>query len=427
MNRSLSDYLEQSLFGTYALFVFGCTFSIALAQSALGISTLLFLGIIAITRYNPFVRSLNFFYLPVSLYLIWMLLAALIAPSPIDSLSNLREEWLFAAVPIGIFLFNNEKYRNRLILIFAAGVILVGIYACCQHFFGTNWFRETGPVPAPGFGFRATGGFGSRITFGNFIGMAAMFLVTLGVAGKQVFARPQLFLIFGSAGFALVATLFSYSRGPVAGLIVVGIAACLFLKKRRRLFGLGAVAVVVLLVALGMPYLVERFASNPDMEFGGEYEGGRVFIWKKSFEVACENPLFGVGQGNFREAYVAKLRPNIEDFRKHSHAHSDLLNIAASAGFPAAVFFAGIWFCLFYRFINAARFGRVGKEAMPFIAAALAGSAVFLVTSISEATFADEEVRQALMFVWAAGLWPWYKASEPTEGNNLTRSLENCL
>jgi hypothetical protein len=41
--------------------------------------------------------------------------------------------------------------------------------------------------------------------------------------------------------------------------------------------------------------------------------------------------------------------------------------------------------------------------------ASLLGSAAFAVTSLFEATFADEEVRQLLMFVWALGLASVYQ------------------
>ena len=43
-------------------------------------------------------------------------------------------------------------------------------------------------------------------------------------------------------------------------------------------------------------------------------------------------------------------------------------------------------------------------------AAAIAASLTFLVASLSEATFADEEVRAILMLVWAVGLAVWYKS-----------------
>ena len=45
-------------------------------------------------------------------------------------------------------------------------------------------------------------------------------------------------------------------------------------------------------------------------------------------------------------------------------------------------------------------------------AAALLASLVFLASSVTEATFSDEEPRALLMFVWAAGLTVWYKSGK---------------
>jgi O-antigen ligase len=125
--------------------------------------------------------------------------------------------------------------------------------------------------------------------------------------------------------------------------------------------------------------------------------------------------MFGVGQGNFKDAYSSHLRPDISESRKHAHAHNDLLNIAAISGIPGAVFSLGMWItvlCYFWK--GWRRMRNRGSEAH-FMLAALAGSIVFFVSALFEATFADEEVRQMLMFVWAAGLWPWCKVRQDAQ------------
>ncbi|MCH7689568.1 MAG: hypothetical protein IIA17_00810, partial [candidate division Zixibacteria bacterium] len=49
---------------------------------------------------------------------------------------------------------------------------------------------------------------------------------------------------------------------------------------------------------------------------------------------------------------------------------------------------------------------QISRSKRIFCAAAAVGSIAFFMTSLTEATFSDEEVRQLLMFVWAAGLYP---------------------
>jgi hypothetical protein len=100
------------------------------------------------------------------------------------------------------------------------------------------------------------------------------------------------------------------------------------------------------------------------------------------------------------------------------HAHNDIFNIAAIAGIPGAIFFVGIWLTLFVylvrmrrKYLRAQIHNPAAWERLRFCTASLLGSAVFFVSALTEATFADEEVRQLLMFVWAAGLWTTYKQS----------------
>jgi len=138
--------------------------------------------------------------------------------------------------------------------------------------------------------------------------------------------------------------------------------------------------------------------------------------------VIQENPIFGVGQGNFKAAYSSHLRVDIPEKRKHVHAHNDLLNVAAISGVPGAVFFLGMWLAALGYFWKGWRMRRKAEPDGTLALAALVGSVVFFVTSLFEATFADEEVRQMLMFIWAAGLWPRYKGFDQEETTTVKRA-----
>ena len=126
-------------------------------------------------------------------------------------------------------------------------------------------------------------------------------------------------------------------------------------------------------------------------------------------KVIGENPVVGVGVGNFRREYITHLRPDIGGNRKLGHAHNDPLNIAAIAGIPGGLIFLSLWAVLFSYLWKGWQRWRTDPVSSPFILGAILASAVFFITSLTEATFADEEVRQMLMFVWSAGLWSWYK------------------
>jgi O-antigen ligase len=155
-----------------------------------------------------------------------------------------------------------------------------------------------------------------------------------------------------------------------------------------------------------------RFSEQAAKDMSSDYPGSRVYIWTRSLDIVKSHPVFGVGQGNFYDEYVARLPVDITDNRKLTHAHNDFINVAAIAGIPGALFFIGIWLAVFHFLWHGSRKRHWSSADRAFCLAAFLAGVAFLITSMVEATFADEEVRQMLMFVWAIGLASWYKSSE---------------
>jgi O-antigen ligase len=397
--------LNDLLFFFFALFVFGSTFSIAMAQVSLGLALITFIVAAIYLRYNPFVWELRWFYVFVGLYILWMIISALKGRTPLASIKILKEEWLFCAVPIGIYLLGQDNYRRYLVRIFAIGVGLFSLYGLIQMFTGVHWFKSVGPDPGPEFGYYVRGNFPSPMTFGNYFGTAAGFF-----AGYVVARWRQLDIsgrtIFGMlAVIAILSTIGSYNRGALLGLLAAFVVLAVSLR-RWKLLAAGLTVLVVALAAIASSATIrDRLHSNLRETLDPQYEGGRIFIWTNSARIITSNPVFGVGQGNFRDVYAENLRKDIPDFRKQVHAHNDFINIAAIGGLPAALFFIGIWVLLFGYMRRIWRSSSHTPGLKPLLAAAMTGATVFVVTSLTEATFADEEVRQMLMFVWAVGLF----------------------
>ncbi len=421
MNTLSPSKLTDALFFFYALFIFGSTFSIALAQTSLGLALITFVAIIVVQRYNPFVPTLKRFYIFIALYIVWMTVCALMGETASRSLFIMKEDWLFLIVPIGIFLFQNETYRNRLITIFAAGVLLISVYGIMQHLLGLNWFKDSALTAAEGFGYKVRGNFSHRLTFGNYYATAALFFFGYALARGNDIARSHRRLFLLVSLLAMIVTLLSFSRGSILAVVVGLLVAGVILGRNHLIGTIGLLAAAALVIALLMPGLAERFTHAAERELDLEYEGGRPFIWEKSLDIAHEHPIFGVGAGNFETEYAARLRPDVPYFRKHVHAHNDLINMVATYGLPGFVLFAGLWLTVFGYFIGGRKRGRfTGGDR--FFLAALLGSTAFFTTSMVEATFADEEVRQMLMFVWAVGLWSWYKKQPDLKRRNTKRS-----
>jgi len=403
MTVKTENLLNNAIFFFFALFLFSSSFSIALSQASFGLSMLLFIILSIMTRYNPFQPGVRNIYFAIFIFLAWMVVSCLVNKAPIG---NLREEWLFCIIPVGIFLFRQKHYRMLLASSLAIGVILVSLYGIVQHFFGINWFKDYPLPPARDDTFYATGGFSNSMTYGNYLAVAAMFLVSLGILRSKTFLKSlnSVFIFAGVLG--LIGTVLSYSRTAVASL-PLGILALAWLKGRKWVL----VSILILVSSATLTFLfVEQLSLKYQLalerDLAGEHDSSRLFIWKKSLKLTLDNPVFGVGQGNFEKEYQHYLDSANNETHSRPHAHNDILNFAAVAGFPGAIFFICIWVILFYKLHKIWHGNNPFSDKQIFAGASAVAGFVFIVASITEATFADEEVRQILMALWAAGLWP---------------------
>jgi len=400
--------LTKALFFFFAVFVFGSTFSIALAQSMLGIALLLFIIVAIRERHQPFVKNLKWFYIFAALYVGWLILSGFVNGTPVKSLLIIREEWLFLIVPIGVYLMQYEPYRGRLIAVLAAGVFLFSLYALIQYSTGANWGSSHILAEAPKFGYRVQGTFSTRLTFGNYYGTAAMFLIGyVAISGRGVSSRMR-WVYVAIAIIALIGTLLTFSRGPILAAVASLVVLALLMGRRYWLPVIISIAAMGIL-AMTVPGISDRFRGGAVNDLNPDYEGGRLFIWNNSLKIIEDNPVFGVGQGNFYDVYKSMLRPDIPEYRQLTHAHNDILNVAAIGGLPDLVFFLAMWAAVLSLFWRGLRISDLSEMDRRLSMAAFLGSVMFFLTSMIEATFADEEVRQLLMFVWAVGLSVWYK------------------
>ena len=172
-----SEWWLKALLGFYALFIFSSAFSIALSQSALGLALFLFLINIIRDRHQPFIKEFKWFYIFIGLYIFWLLLTSAIAERPLASMKGTLEEWLFFIIPVGIYLFQKDKYRRWLLGAFAAGVFLTGTYGIIQHFTGQHWFKSYALSTLADGTTRVSGNFSHPLTFGNYLAVASLFFI----------------------------------------------------------------------------------------------------------------------------------------------------------------------------------------------------------------------------------------------------------
>ncbi len=190
---------------------------------------------------------------------------------------------------------------------------------------------------------------GTRVTIGRDIGsllgdpndLALVLLYPMAFAiatflekSLSTFERLFSFSTFCILLYALLAT---QSRGGLLGFLAV---ASLFAYNRVRskvlLISGGAIAVAVLFIVAGIS---ERASGGAAEEGIDESAMGRLYAWEAAWNMALDNPIFGVGISNFYYNYFS--------YSTHwdglNHAvHSTWFGVLAESGFVGLVLFVSL-------------------------------------------------------------------------------------
>ena len=202
------------------------------------------------------------------------------------------------------------------------------------------------------------------------------FIAALGPDGSKALLLALAALI-GAAGLLL-----SFSRaGTALGLVaIVGTAGIVL--RGKPLHKWAAIALVVAVAAiplfdLGADRLFSRYARTGE-DFHGV--GGRPDVAKDTLRMIEAFPAAGVGFGAFTWAYPAFSSPQVR--LHYTHAHDDLLQLAAEGGLLALAFLALALVALF-------RFGfRALRDARdPVVTGAAFGLSALLVHGLVDFNF----------------------------------------
>jgi (heptosyl)LPS beta-1,4-glucosyltransferase len=167
---------------------------------------------------------------------------------------------------------------------------------------------------------------------------------------------------------------------------------------------------------LTQPDVLYRFEKEgPGSETTKSYFDGtdkRWKIWGTAWRMFLDNPLTGVGHGQFESSY--SHYSDDPSFPIQGHAHCDLLNIAASMGVFGLLAYLLLFILPGWNLYT--HFRRERNESMRV--AAVGGILVlvsFLVMGLFEAFFMDEESRLTLIFLLGLSFVQIRLLSQPAE------------
>jgi len=231
-------------------------------------------------------------------------------------------------IPIYLYLRKANVHYKSLELGILLACILFGINSILPRFFDLSQF------------FQFTKHTGIVSLYGAIIGVTSLFLVS-----KKNSSIYNL-IILVCAFFGIATTLLAGGRGVWISAFLSFII--LFYLNPSRWSKLEKVLVVYLGIIFSlMGYLVpetgvktridnavNQTTSYVDARISGNSVADRLEMWRSSLYIFKENPIFGVGEGNFKEKNVELIEKGLikKDIGKFNHPHGEFITTLVEQG-----------------------------------------------------------------------------------------------
>ncbi len=262
-------------------------------------------------------------------FLIWAMISTVFCEYPDNAIvfiENMSKIILPALAGVTLIQTRRDIYLLSWTIVGSFGYVAYDLNR--SYFSGFNRLQEVG------FG----GMDNNSLTIGLVAGVGFAFFLGLSETVKW-----RRYLAFSAAAFMTHAVFFSFSRGGMVGLCVVGIATLYLIPKNPKNIALMSLGIAAALAMAG-PEVVARFstvtntsltgADTQEVDWSAE---SRVDLWKICLRMTAESPIFGKGPDHF--PLLVHLYP-VEGgtFPRGKEAHGLWFQIMAELGLPGVAF-----------------------------------------------------------------------------------------
>jgi putative inorganic carbon (HCO3(-)) transporter len=400
------------------LFAWSLPTSLFGMQLFAGLGALLLIGrSISERSFNFFKTSLNG---PIALFLSAIVLSLLFAPHSVVSFRGATSSWVLLTFYVTVNALDSGRTLNialRGLVILACCVSLFAVYQSLTGHYPLGELIHPNISPlmkmAPGMHglYSGVGLFFSRLTLAHVLLFPFCWTLSLSL---EKGAPSRLWATCASA-VILVGMVFTWTRAS----LVVAVFCCvtMFLWRLRglsRWLACTGMAVAMIAAFFFSPALTKKVVGS----FSNGHDWGRLAIWHVAMDLVAEQPLTGIGYGNFQSAAASRIEQKRKEVGAKEFkgvlawAHNNLLSFLAEAGAIGAVAFC--WLFVAYFMAVKSRLKALCSNCYPhrksllLYAAFLRGSMLaviaFLLVGLVHDTFFDGEVIFCLWFTLGASL-----------------------
>lgn len=397
---SLHNSAERTAFAGLAVCIAMSLVSIAISQMFLALA--IGASFWVLKSHKKYLLTIRGLCLPLALFLIWTILACLMAPDAGLALTVSKKFYLFLLIPIVPLIANGPGGKLIWIYraIFATALLesLLGIFQYITNFHNIDLLH------------RISGFMGHWMTYSGLLMLALILLIAYGLRASW----KRAFLWVPAAAALALAIALSQTRNTVLG-VYAGIFAVLVfatILERRRRFTVFFICLILFSGALyfAAPHsMQQRFRAGLDPN--DPNTRNRIELIDTSVRMIRDNPWFGVGPKNVKSEAL-KYR-NVNEFPDwlYQHMHNNILQIAVMTGIPGLVLW--LWFMIrlawdslrTYRHALSRNFPYGDcerREAVLASSAALGCWAALMIAGLFEYNFGDSEVLTLFLFIASA-------------------------
>ena len=322
-----------------------------------------------------------------------------------DQLSALRElKWVLYFFAFAYFF---ERYFTdawaRYVPLLATIVILMGAFSAAQFLYGLEYPRAESVLEQWGDYYRVTGLFNVPQTFAGNLGIALFMLLGVTLTQLSVGARTMtrstayqiVAVTLGAVGLLLSLTRAAWLASAALGVLALG--------RTKKTWGAALLLVVAAVAGLGdgsQTIIGDRLSGDLDRNERSILH--REALWQANWEIVKDHPWLGIGPWqNVRElpAYYEKNQSITSSYR--GHAHNNVLQILASQGVFAALFY--LWFCIYFLWAahSLSQRNNVDSLVKGVALGSLYSQLYFHLLGLVDSPFFDQEVKNMIVFIWA--------------------------
>lgn len=375
-----TEQIDKGILGGLLVMAFSTCISVGLSNIAAALVTVLLILRLIIKKEHIWCLSGDYSILfkGIGIFLVAMTLSAIASGDFIFAWNKVLFHFFYRPLPLLLVAIAVQRIKNIMAIL---TMVMISLMASDLLVIWKGFHGD----------FRAQGIAGGPMWMGSFLAILLPVLLVV-VVNRDKFRKYHkgYCLIFA---ISLLALVFNGTRGVWLGMaIILPLVVIKYIKNWRKLLVLCVACILGIgIVYANVPIVSYKVHTIIDVKNAANIE--RTLMWKSALHMAQDSPFFGVGLGNYSEAYQTKyIMPEAKE-PGQGHAHNNFMQMLGENGVIGLIGFCSMFgSCLYWSW---------KRRENVFAVMALVATAGFLFHGLTEYNFGSSGSTKLFWLVFA--------------------------